>query len=108
MALAIETDGSQTATLDTEHTLAAVVGAKTRVLVVDLVNMAAGDVVVLRIKTAARAAGTERIVEQAVFRDVPAKPISMSVPVPMANGGTITLEQTDGTGRVFPWAIYSL
>ncbi len=108
MALAIETDGSQTATISTEHSLATLVGAKTRVLVVDLVNLAAGDVVTLRIKTAARAAGTERIAYAATFRDAQPAPVSMSVPAPMANGGTVTLQQTAGTGRAFPWAVYSL
>lgn len=108
MATTIEDDGDQTATLDTEHTLATLAGAGTRVLAVDVNALVAGDVVTLRIKTAARSGGTERTLYEATFTGPAGSPIVQSPPAVLATGGTVTLEQTDGTGRIFPWAVYLL
>ncbi|MEU8158039.1 hypothetical protein AB0B94_30670 [Micromonospora sp. NPDC048986] len=107
MALEIEYDGDQAATISTEHTLATITGADTRVLVVDLSPMVAGDSVTLRIKTAVRAGGTERVAYTAIFAGATAVPIAFSPPVPMPTGGTVTLQQTAGTGRTYPWAVYA-
>jgi hypothetical protein len=108
MALAIESDGSQTAVIDTEHSLASPTTNKTRVLAVDLVNMVNGDIVELRIKTKTRAGGTERVAYVATFTHTQDEDVVYSVPVPSVNGATFTLKQTAGTGRVFEWAIYDL
>jgi hypothetical protein len=108
VALVIEVDGSQAATISTEHTLATLVGAKARVVAVDLSAMVAGDVVTLRIKTAVRAGGVEGVAYAATLAGPTGSPIAFSPPVPMVNGGTVTLQQTAGTGRTYPWAVYSL
>jgi hypothetical protein len=108
MALAIESDGSQTATIDSEHTPASPTTDKTRVLAVDLANMVNGDLVELRIKTKTRAGGTERVAYVATFIQAQDEDVVYSVPVPSVNGATFTLKQTAGTGRVFEWAVYDL
>lgn len=108
MALTIEADGDQTATPTTEHTLTTLDGAGTRVLGVDLNNLAAGDIVILRIKTAVRSGGTERTLHEATFAGPAADPVVQSPPAVLATGGTVTLQQTAGSSRVFPWAVYLL
>ena len=51
MAVTSVGSGSQSCTLDTEHTLDTETTAGVYVLVVDMNNLADGDVVILRIKT---------------------------------------------------------
>jgi hypothetical protein len=109
MAVTEKTGGSQTATLDTEHTLATVTDAGIYVLRVDLANLAAGDIVVLRIKAKARnATDSERLLHYATYGPVPptAKLVD-AIPVLATGHFVATLEQTDGTGRAFPWVILS-
>lgn len=108
MTLASESNGTQTATINTEHSLAAPTTAKTRVFLVDLVNLVSGDIVELRMKTKVLTAGTERTVYTATYQHAQTDPIVISVPVPTLFGGSFTLKQTAGTGRSFPWAVYTL
>ena len=102
------TDGSQTATISTEHTLATDTTNKTYVLVVDTGAMVAGDVTELRIYTIVRSGGTERLAYIQVFRDTQNEPIKYSVPVPADISCKVTLKQTAGTGRAYPWKLLSL
>jgi len=110
MPVASESQNSQTATITTEHSLAAPTTAGVRVLVVDMINMAAGDVVELRIKLATLTAGTQRVVYMATFMDAQHVDdlIKVSLPIASEQGATFTLKQTVGTGRVFPWKILTL
>lgn len=109
MALAVENSGSQTATIGVEHSLNTVSTAKTRVLAVDMNNLVAGDTVELRIYSKCRAADTRRVAYYVPFTGPPAQPLTFSIPVPMAAAdGEFTLKQTTGTGRAFPWAVYTL
>lgn len=106
MALTEPQNGTQAATLDTEHTL----GSEETVdgyyqLVVDTSAMVAGDVLVLRAKLKVKSGGTARIIAAATFRDAQAEPAAVSVPIPNIYGLTFTLEQTDGTGRSYDWSI---
>lgn len=109
MAVSEKTGGSQTATLDTEHTLATVTDAGIYVLRVFLTNLAAGDIVRLRIYVKARnATDAEGIIHEATIGPiVPSEKYTDSVPVLAAGHFKPTLEQTDGTGRAFPWVILS-
>lgn len=108
MTVAVESADTQTAVLNTEHTLSAPTAVGVRVLVVDLANLAAGDTVELRISRAALDEGTERLVHAAAFVGPVAEPIAISPPVPMPYGGTFTLKQTTGTPRDFPWSVETL
>jgi hypothetical protein len=105
---AVESSGTQTATLTTEHSLATPATLKTRVLAVDANALVAGETLTLRFKGAVLSAGTERLIREAVFTGPLAEPHIQSMPVVMPQGGTITLTQTGGTGRAYPWAVLTL
>ena len=94
---------TQTATLDTEHTLDTETTAGVYILVVDCSNMVNGDIVILRIKTKYATGGTSRLAFQAAYSHIQAEPNKYSPPIPVDTEIIVTLEQTDGTGRDFPW-----
>lgn len=107
MTVLVNTSGSQTATISTEHTLATVSSAAVLALAVDLSAMAAGDVVELRIYGKARTGDTERLLHRGSYGPIPPPvPLVMSVPIVSPHHFKATLKQTAGTGRAFPWAIY--
>jgi hypothetical protein len=106
MALVEAQNGTQAASLDTEHTL----GSEETVdgwywLVVDTSAMANGDVLVLRAKLKVKTAGTARKIIRATARDVQEQDAMLSIPIPNIYGLIFTLEQTDGTGRSYDWSI---
>lgn len=108
MSVAVNTSGSQTATVDTEHTLATVTDAGVYILVVDTAAMVAGDELELRIYGKARSSDTERVLRYASFAGPQGMPLKDCVPVVSPHSFKATLKQTAGTGRAFPWAIYNV
>lgn len=107
MAISEHASGSQTATIDTEHTLT---GAESDDVIaqfwVDVANIAAGDVVVFRIKEKCRTGDTQRLVwEAAVGPTPPTQKMWVSPTLILLHDWDFTLEQTDGTGRSFPWSV---
>jgi len=104
----VETSGTQTAVVGTEHTLASPTTAKTRALLVNVAAMLAGDTVELRLTGAVLAGGTPRLILMSTFSGVVGAPHTQSPPILMPQGGTVTLTQTEGTARAFPWAIITL
>lgn len=104
MTVATESSGTQTATVNTEHTLATPTTAKTRVLMVDLTNLVSGDTVELRIKAKVLTGGTAGLVYLATFIGPVGEPVAVSPPVPCPFGATLTLKQVAGTGRAYDWA----
>lgn len=109
MAVTEKTGGQQTAALDTEHTLATVTDAGIYVLRVFLTNLAAGDIVRLRIYVKARnATDAEGVLYEGIYGPLPpAEKYVDSVAALSAGHFKATLEQTDGTGRNWPWVILS-
>jgi hypothetical protein len=108
MTISSVANGTQTATISTEHTLNSPSGPATYVLVVDTTNMVNGDTLELRCKTKAKAAGSAIQYVMATYVNVQSDPLKMSIPVPSVDGGTFTLKQTAGTGRAFDWNLYAL
>lgn len=108
MAVTVEASGTQTATINTEHTLSSPTAAKVFALSVDTNAMVNGDVLELRVNRKVLSGGTERLVFYAVFSNVQSEPIKCSVPVVAPFGASFTLKQTAGTGRAFPWSVESL
>lgn len=101
--------GTQVAVIGTEHTLNTDTSNKNYVLVVDANAMAAGDILELRLKTIALAAGAERQAYYAVYSGAQSvDPIKYSIPVPADISCKATLKQTAGTGRSFPWKLLSV
>ncbi len=105
MAVTEVASGTQAATIGTEHTLSTQTGAGVYTLVVDLADLAAGDIVTLRLKTKVLSGGASRLAFVAEYAHAQAAPAAVSVPVPVAHEITATLEQTAGTGRSFDWSL---
>lgn len=108
MAVTEKTGGSQTATISTEHVLATVTDAGIYVLRVDLGNLAAGDIVELRVYSKCRnATDSERLKDGPVTFGpvVPDEKLPDSIPVLATGHYKVTLKQVAGTGRAFPWVI---
>lgn len=107
MAVSVNTSGTQTATLTTEHTLATLTSAGTYQLIVDADNLVNGETLVLKIKVKSFTGQSSKLLWQAVFvHDLGGEPLIISPPVPAPIEFIATLTQTGGTGRSFPWAIY--
>lgn len=104
----VESFGTQTAVVGTEHTLASPTAGKTRALLVDVAAQVAGDVVELRIFGPVLVDGTSRLILMTTFGGVIAAPNTQSWPAIMPHGGTVTLKQTAGTARAYPWDICTL
>lgn len=106
----LESSGTQAATITTEHTLVSLTSNKTFVLVVDLVNMASGDTLALRIKTKVLTGGTLQVSYYQKYVDAQATDdiVAISIPIPSDIQADFTLEQTAGTGRNYPWKVLSL
>lgn len=103
MAVTSKAHATQTATLDTEHTLSTQTDGGVYVLVVNTYNLANGDVVILRIKTKAVHDSTSRLAYMATYANAQSEFVKYSIPVPVDSEIICTLEQTDGTGRDFEW-----
>jgi hypothetical protein len=108
MALGEKESGSQTATIGTEHTLNATTPETTDgvfQLVVEINAMAKGDSLELRIKEKCRSGDTQRLVWLMTFEGVQDEPLVFSPALILLHGWDMTLKQTAGTGRAFPWSI---
>lgn len=104
-----KSNGSQSATLDTEHTLLDTTDAGNYELTVDLNNMANGDVLVLRVYVKVRSAGTLRVVHEGVYAHAQGdEKVARSPVVASVHQYKATLEQTDGTGRSYNWEVVEL
>lgn len=108
MAVSSVGSGSQTATLDTEHTLDTETTAGVYVLVVDTNNLVDGDVVILRMKTKAKTGSTSRLAYQATYAHAQSEINKYSPAIPVDTELICTLEQTDGTGRSFDWNLLKM
>lgn len=111
MAVTSYASGTQTASIGTEHTLSAPNAAGVYSLVVDTVNMAAGDIMTLRVYQMALTGGTSRVVFAQTFYGAQPTDDAVKVSLPIsneltdANATKFTLKQTFGTGRAFPWKV---
>jgi hypothetical protein len=103
MAVTSAGSGTQSCTLDTEHTLDTETTAGVYVLVLDLNALVAGDVLIARLKTKYATGGTSRLAFYAVYANVQQTLNVYSPPVPVDTEIIATIEQTDGTGRSVPW-----
>jgi hypothetical protein len=103
--------GTQTATVGTEHFLSSPNVAGTFTFHVDTVNMAAGDVLELRVYQMVLTGGTARVAYAMTYPDAQPADDLIKIFVPISNELTDTnslrfsLKQTVGTGRAFPWKV---
>lgn len=108
MAIVKTSDGTQAATVNTEHTLLDQQGAGVYELEVDANALASGDTLELRVYTKVLSGGTQRQYLLATFTGAQAQPNLKSPPIVALNGAKFTLKQTAGTGRSFPWQVTTL
>lgn len=109
-APAVNTSGSQTASIGTEHSLASITTAKTLWLDVDLSNMSNGtgtpDLLVLTIYKKVRSGDTKQVAFQQHY--IGAGNVKASVSPPLGSPAIYweaTLKQVQGTGRAYSWSI---
>lgn len=107
MAVTLSTSGSQTATINTEHQLANPTSAGFYQLVVDTSAMVNGDTVELRVYGKARSTDTEQLEDFLTFQNAQSRPLKRTLMYGTPHYVRLTLKQTAGTGRAFPWAVYS-
>jgi len=100
--------GTQTATLNTEHTLNTDTSNKTYVLGVDLNALVNGETVELRVYTKMLSGSTSRLAYIATYVNVQGIPNVFSPPITANNECKVTLKQIGGTGRAFDWVLLSL
>lgn len=111
MAVTAFAQGTQNATIDTEHFLASPDEAGTYQLYVDMDNMAAGDVVELRVYKMMLTGGTPKGALPQTYYGVQADDDLIKFTVPIStelaetNALRFSLKQTDGTGRAFDWKV---
>lgn len=111
MAITAFASGTQSATVTTEHFLTSPNEAGSYTFHVDLINMAAGDYVELRIYQMILTGGTQRVAYLEAFQGVQPADGLIVISVPISNELTDTnslrfsLKQTLGTTRDFPWKV---
>lgn len=111
--MAVEATGTQTAVINTVHTLHQNTTEKTLILTVDLTNLttASGtaDVVILAIKQKVLTGGTEKQVWAWTYHGANVgSPVKVSIPVHSSYSVSFTLQQIAGTGRAFDWRVDSI
>lgn len=111
MAVTSHASGTQTAVISTEHFLTSPNVAGVFELFVDLVNMASGDVMELRVYKMVLTSGTQRVMYYARYEgaqpteDLIARSLAVSNHLTDTNAIRFSLKQTEGTGRNFPWDV---
>jgi len=113
MALVTSASGTETLVLDTPFTMATKTGVKSYMVQVDLKNMAAGDrlVVTIQIKVLTGSTTAILIKDIIIGDDVVGGSqtrVYYSPPIPSMFEMIAKLEQTDGTGRSFEWAVLEI
>jgi hypothetical protein len=111
MAITADASGTQAASIGTEHTLDDVALAGTFTLHVDTSNMAAGDILELRIYQMVLTGGTRRVAYYEIYTDAQPGDDLVKIGGPISNELTdagslrFSLKQVAGTGRNFPWKV---
>lgn len=110
MAISEAYTGSQTATITTEHVLNTSTPETTDgvyQVFIDVSAMVAGDTTEIRIKEKATSGGTQRTLFCATLFHAQGADSALwvSPSLVLLHGWDVTLKQTVGTGRTYPWSI---
>lgn len=111
MAVTVFSSGTQTASIGTEHQLADTNQAGVYTFHVDTFNMAAGDILELRVYQMILTSGASRVLFFHAFYGAQPTGDLQKVSLPIGNDLTdstalrFSLKQTFGTGRQFPWKV---
>jgi hypothetical protein len=104
MAWTVDSSGTQSATVTTEHTLAEPTTNATYVLHVDTVNMVLGDLLELRVYDKVDATNYRQM-WKGTYQHPQINNAKASPPVAVTTQAKFTLKQAAGTSRNFPWSI---
>ena len=104
MTWTIDTSGSQTAVVGTEHILSTPTTSATYVFSADLVNLVIGDMVELRCYDKVDGTNYSQM-WKAAFQNPQINNAKASPPMAVTTQAKFTLKQVAGTGRVFPWSV---
>lgn len=102
----VSSNGSQTASIGTEHTLYNPTTNKWFSGWIDLTNMASGDITEIRISVIAKTAGSYILYWLETKSGAQTNPLLFLPALPSDIGYKLTLKQTAGTGRVYDWKVY--
>lgn len=111
MTLSVNTSGSQTCTIGTEHSLATITGANVYQLALDLNAMAGGstpDILEVREYGKARSGDTKRLIRTTTIVGAQSELLLLTVPRISPHYFEVSIKQTQGTGRAVPWAVYQV
>ncbi len=106
--ITVHSTGTQTAVINTEHTLATVATSGVFVIQLDLSNMVVGDYAEVVVKVRQTSGGAYKQQSYSLYAHAQADVIQQSVPIVAPYGVEFTLKQTAGTGRDFPWLVATL
>ena len=104
----VTTSGTQTAVIDTEHTLATRTDNKFYSAYIDLTNMQAADIVEIRVSVVAKTAGAHILYFLGTYSGVQVNPLIYIASLPSDLSWKLTLTQTDGTGRNYDFKVYEV
>ncbi len=105
----LNSSGTQTAVINTEHTLATVAAGGDLILEVDTSNMAAGDVLELRVKGPTLNGGATIVQRYYSYANAQnADDLAKDLRQVSDQSLAFTLKQTAGTGRTYPWKVMSM
>jgi hypothetical protein len=106
MTWTVSGSGTQTATINTEHSLvAADTNNASFVLKVDCTNLVNGDVLELRLYTKVLSTSALNQVWKGSYSNAQANVVKQSPFVPSDQSIKATLKQIAGTGRALDWAL---
>lgn len=111
MALSVNTSGSQTAVISTEHTLATITDPNVYCLAVDVANMVWGtsaDILTVKVYGKARSSDTERLLKTYSLVGAQDEALFQTPCFVSPHSIRFTITQSQGTGRAFPWAVYQV
>lgn len=109
MAISNVGSGTQTAVIDTVHTLDTETTLGVYQGYVNLTALAKGDVIRVFVTTKVLTGDTEETLFEATYaNDMLANCIVCTPPWVSEFSSSLKIEQTDGTGRSIPWAVYQL
>lgn len=104
----LTTNGTQTATVTTEHTLTTQTGNKFYSAYVDLTNMVSGDTVEIRVSVIVKTAGSHILYFMESYSGAQTNPLIYIPSLPSDISWKLTLKQVSGTSRTFDYRVYEI
>lgn len=105
MAWTLNASGTQTAVISTIHTLATSTTNGVFVYEVDITTLVLGDTLVLKVNGITLAGGAAGQMWKATYNGPQANVRVQTMAIASDISINVTLQQTTGTGRAFPWKL---